>query len=198
MRIINKKKFIFFLISLFILFCLVSGCFFIRYQIITPLINQSAEQTFIIEKGEGSKEIATNLEKVGLIRNKDLFEYYVFYKGWTAQLQAGQYTLSPSLNIPQIAQKIVKGEAVSQEIQVTIPEGFTLKQIDQRLAEVGLIKIGELSKKSQLEGYLFPDTYRFNQGETLEEIVIKMRGNFVRKLDKDLREEIVKQEKTIE
>ena len=198
MKIVNKKKFIFFLVSLFVLFCFVGGCFLIRYQIITPLTNQSTEQTFTIEKGDGLKKIAANLKKAGLIRNENLFEYYIFYRGWAAQLKAGQYILSPSLNIPQIAQRVVKGEAVSQEIQVTIPEGFTLKQIDQRLAEAGLIKTGELSKKTQLEGYLFPDTYRFSREETLEEMIIKMRGNFVRKLDKDLREEITKQEKTIE
>ena len=198
MKIVNKKKFIFFLISVFILFCLVGGCFFVRYQIITPLINQSAGQTFIIEKGEGLKEIAADLEKAGLIRNKNLFEYYVFYKGWATRLQAGQYTISPSLNIPQVAQKIVKGEAVTQEVTLTIPEGFTLKQIDARLAKAGLIEAGELIKRPLLEGYLFPDTYRFSQEADLDEIIIRMRKNFDSKLNEDLRNEITRQGKTIQ
>jgi UPF0755 protein len=198
MKIVNKNKFAFFLISIFILLCLFGGYFFVGHQIITPLSNQAAEETFIIERGEGSEEIAAHLEKANLIRGKIWFTTYVFYKGWAAQLQAGQYILSPSLNIPQIAQKMVRGETISQEIQVTIPEGFTLKQIDARLSEVGLIEAGELMKQSQLEGYLFPDTYRFNQGTALDEIVVKMRENFDRKLDEDLKDEIAGQGKTTE
>jgi UPF0755 protein len=198
MKIVNKNKFAFFLISIFILLCLFGGYFFVGHQIITPLSNQADEETFIIERGEGSEEIAAHLEKANLIRGKIWFTTYVFYKGWAAQLQAGQYVLSPSLSIPQIAQKIVRGETISQEIQVTIPEGFTLKQIDARLNGVGLIKAGELMKQSQLEGYLFPDTYRFNQGTALDEIVVKMRENFDRKLDEDLKDEIAGQGKTTE
>lgn len=198
MRIINKKKFIFFWLSVFLIIaCLGGGCFFIKEQIFTPLNSQSAEQSFTIEKGEGLREIAADLEKEGLIRNKIYFEYYVLYRGWAARLQAGEYLLSPSLDITQIAETIVEGGAASQEITITIPEGFTLKQIDARLTKAGLIEAGELLKQSQLEGYLFPDTYRFNQETALDEIVSKMRNNFDRKLSQDLRDEITRQGKTI-
>jgi len=198
MKIINKKKFIFFWLSIFLVIaCLGGGYFFIKYQIFTPLNSQSTEQSFIIEKGEGLREISINLEKTGLIRNKTYFKYYVLCRGWAARLRAGEYLLSPSLNITQIAETIVKGEAASQEITITIPEGFTLKQIDARLTKAGLIEAGELLKQSQLEGYLFPDTYRFNQEAALDEIISKMRDNFDRKLDEDLRNEIARQGKTL-
>jgi len=198
MKIVNKKKFIFFWLSIFLIVaCLGGGYFFIKYQIFTPLNNQPAEQPFTIEKGDGLREIAAGLEKEELIRNKTYFEYYVLCRGWAARLQAGEYLLSPSLNITQIAETIVKGEAASQEITVTIPEGFTLKQIDARLTKAGLIEAGKLVKQSQLEGYLFPDTYRFNQEATLDEIISKMRDNFDRKLSQDLKDEIARQGKTI-
>ena len=77
------------------------------------------------------------------------------------------------------------------------PEGFTLKQIDARLTKAGLIKAGEILKQPQLEGYLFPDTYRFNQEATLDEIIARMRENFDRKLSQYLRNEIARQDKTI-
>ena len=91
MKIVNKKKFIFFWLSIFLIIALVGGYFLIRYQIFTPLISQSAEQSFIIEKGEGLREIAAHLKETGLIRNKIFFKYYVVYRGWAGQLQAGQY-----------------------------------------------------------------------------------------------------------
>ena len=198
MKIINKKKFILFWLSMFlVVVCLIGGYFLIKYQIFRPLSSQSVEQSFIIEKGEGLREIAANLEEVGLVRNKIYFEYYVLFRGWAARLQAGEYFLSPSLNLPQIAETIVKGEAFSQEITITIPEGFTLKQIDARLTKAGLIEAGELLKQTQLEGYLFPDTYRFSKEATLDEIISKMRDNFDRKLDEDLKGEIARQGKTI-
>jgi UPF0755 protein len=198
MKITNPTRFILFLLSIVLIFaCLIGGYFFIKYQLNIPLNVQSAEQIFTIEKGESLKEIASRLEEANLIRDRIWFLVYVFYKGWAAELQAGQYELSPSLNIPQIAQKIVKGEVVSQEIVITIPEGFTLKQIDARLSQAGLIEAGQLLKQPQLEGYLFPDTYRFDQEASLDEIIAKMRENFDRKLDENLRKEITRQGKTI-
>lgn len=201
MKIVNKKRFIYFASLVFILFlasCATGGYFFVRHQILTPRGGQTIEETFAIEKGESLEEIAAHLEEANLIRNKIWFLWYVFYKGWTTQLKAGHYELNPNMNIPQIAKKIVKGEAISQEIVVTIPEGFNLKQIDVRLAKVGLIRPGDLIKQPQLEGYLFPDTYRFNSDASLEEIISKMRENFDRKLDAELREKITRQDKTIE
>jgi len=197
MKITNKKRFILFLFSVVLLIFLLA-VFYIRYQIITPLNPDGQEQSFNIEKGEGVREIAANLKEAGLIRNGIYFEYYILYKGWAARLQAGQYELSPSFNILQIARKIVKGEAISNEVAVTVPEGFNLKQIDARLTKAGLIGKGELLGRPQLEGYLFPDTYRFGPTETLDEIVAKMRANFEQKIGQDLREEIANQGKSIE
>jgi UPF0755 protein len=196
-KIVNKRKFIFIFSFLIIFFCLLGFCLFLDYQINSPLAVGTEEQIFVIESGQGLKEIAKNLDQAKLIRDKIWFMAYVFYKGWTGQLQAGEYALSPSLNIPQIVQKIVRGEVVPQEIKITIPEGFTLKQIDARLAENDLIKAGELLKRPELEGYLFPDTYQFKKDSSLDEIIVEMMDNFDRKLDENLVAEIERQGKTI-
>jgi len=204
---IKILKIIFLLLIIFA--CLL---FFIlaRYQINTPLSVDETEKTFAIEKGEGLKEISQNLEKSGLIKQAFWFKFYVLTKGWAARLQAGEYYLTPSLNIPQISEKIIKGEVISPEVTVTIPEGFTLKQIDARLAKLGLIQSGEFIslnisqipsfkfQTASLEGFLFPDTYRFSMGATKQEIAEKMFDNFNKKLTEDLKNEIIKQGKTIE
>jgi len=199
-KINSKKRFILVFSSLFLVFLILSlsSYYFIKYQINTPLSDQNIEQVFIIEKGDGLKVIAANLEKDGIIRNSTWFTAYVFYKGLAGNLQAGEYSLNSNLNIIQIADKIFKGDVISREIKVTIPEGFNLKQIDARLSEVGLIEIGELSVQSDLEGYLFPDTYQFNKKMDLDEIINIMKENFNQKLDADLINEIQRQKKTIE
>ncbi len=171
--------------------------FYVDYQIDTPLSVNASEQVFIIESGQGLEEVAQNLFEANLISGKIWFNSYITYKGWATQLQAGEYVLSPVLNIRQISRKIVKGDTLSNEIKVTIPEGFTLRQIDARLANVGLINSGELLKKSELEGYLFPDTYNFDKNAELDDIIVTMMDNFDKKLDKELVTEIERQKKTI-
>ncbi|XOB41677.1 MAG: endolytic transglycosylase MltG [Candidatus Nealsonbacteria bacterium] len=160
------------------------------------------EKLFLVEKGENLFQIAENLEKEDLIKNRFFFGFYVLIKGGQDKLRAGEYFLSPSMNITEIARKIILGEIA--KIMVTIPEGFTVKQIEKLL---GLKLPGR-----DLEGFLFPDTYQFplRVGEedksssspfaaarVGEEVVKKMRDNFEKKLTQDLREEIEKQGKTV-
>jgi UPF0755 protein len=167
--------FLFFVISLFYW-----GIFFPKDKI-------SGEKIFIIEKGKGIFQIGKNLEKEGLIKNRIFFFVYLFLIGKEKNLQAGKYYLSSSMNIPQIAQKIIKGEIA--KIKVTIPEGFTVKQIEEKL---GLKLPGE-----NLEGFLFPDTYEFSIDVSGEEVVKKMKENFERKIS-PYKEEIEKKGKKLE
>jgi len=197
LRINNKKKFIFLLSLVIAFFYCLDLVFIIDYQFDTPLDLTGQEQIFTINSGQGLKQIASNLDEVGLTRDKFWFISYVLYKGWATQLQASEYILSPSLSIRQISQKIISGDALVHEIKVTIPEGFTLKQIDARLAEKSLIKSGELLTKPELEGYLFPDTYNFNVDADLDEIIVIMMDNFDQKLSQGLVAEIERQGKTI-
>lgn len=60
------------------------------------------------------------------------------------------------------------------EIQITFPEGFTVKQIQERLAANGLV----FELDENLEGYLFPDTYRFYKKSTALQVIKKMQDNF--------------------
>lgn len=189
-----------FILSSMLLLFVLFGLFLIviSFQFNIPFSRDPMQNNFVIKRGASLKNIANNLENENLIRNKIWFIGYVFYKGWAAKLQAGQYILSPSLNIKQMAKKMVKGEAISQDIEITIPEGFTLKKIDARLAKAGLIESGELLMYPRLEGYLFPDTYKFDVRGELRDVVYKMRENFDKKLDENLRNEIKKHGKTVE
>jgi len=149
--------------------------------------NATETKLFLIEEGQGLFQIAEKLEKEGLIKNKFFFDFYAFLKGAQGRLQAGEYSLSPAMSVAEIARKIISGDIA--KMVVTIPEGWTQKQIEERL---GLKLPGE-----NLEGFLFPDTYQFPLGVSGEEVVKKMRDNFEKKLTPELREEIKRQGKTI-
>ncbi|MDD5144752.1 MAG: endolytic transglycosylase MltG [Candidatus Pacebacteria bacterium] len=100
------------------------------------------EKVFIIRSGEGSKEIAQNLEKEGIIRWSLVFRAYVLATGISDNLQAGSYSLSSSKSVFQIARKLKKGEIVQKKI--TIPEGWSLRDIGNYFEEKEIAKSQEL------------------------------------------------------
>ncbi len=224
------KKLILFLFFIFIVFV-----FFCWVEIYLPLQPSDTEKRlFVIEKGEGLFEISENLQKEGLIRNKYLFNLFVFLKGAQTKLQAGEYLLSPSMNIAGIEEKIVSGDIVVHTIRIL--EGWNLRDIGWYFENKGMFQAEEFfevagfpaadysissdlpkpvdfsfkydflrdkPKNIGLEGYLFPDTYYIKKQNALsnkqkiEEIIKKMLDNFDKKLTKELRQEIKRQEKTI-
>jgi len=134
------------------------------------------EVFFTVERGDGLREIAGKLEEEDLIRWSVLFKIYVTLQGKAGSLQAGSYLISPSMTIPEIADKFASGDIATAK--VTIPEGFTSLQISQRLeniADDGLLELEEY------QGYLFPDTYYIPYGATEKEIIKIMTDNFKNK-----------------
>jgi len=167
------------------------------WQIFVPLgLNSQEEIIFSIKKGEGSRDIALNLEKQGLIAWAPVFRLYVLTVGVSGNLQAGEYLISPSMNIPEIAQKFSKGEVI--KVKLTIPEGFSAEQIKERLAGFPNIAEAELALLDEKEGYLFPDTYYFSYNVTLDEALKAIEANFEKKITPELKTEIEKQGKTLE
>jgi UPF0755 protein len=175
-----KGIFVFLLLFFSLMFLFLWGIFLPKEKISSPKI-------FSVDKGQGLFEIGENLEKEGLIKSKIFFDFYVFLIGKERNLQAGKYFLSSSMNIPEIAQKIIKGDIA--KMKVTIPEGFTTKEIEERLG----IKL----PAENLEGYLFPDTYYFPIDISGEEVAKIMRENFEKKIS-PYKEEIEKSGKTLQ
>lgn len=119
-----------------------------------------AELLVIIEKGTTVKTVAQMLARQGLIRNRLVFSEYLKLKGLDRKITAGRFRLSPSLSVPEIAQRLTAPRR--ERIAITIPPGVTLKQINEIIVSLGLAAPEELSAyltDKNLEGYLFPDTY---------------------------------------
>ncbi|MDP2946414.1 MAG: endolytic transglycosylase MltG [bacterium] len=194
----NRK--IIYIILVFLVIILISLIVF-WWQIRTPLNPTGETKIFKVEKGDSAKVIAENLKNSDLIKSSFLFRLYVFLALSQYSLKSGEYELSSKMPIRDIGDALVLGE--TNEIVITIPEGFNLKQIEDRLVGAGLIKRNELMnykfskdapsiltdkpKLNSLEGYLFPDTYRFFKDAELSDIIGKMIANLDAKLTPDLR-----------
>jgi len=182
-----------YIITLIVAIILISG--FLIYQGIYLPVDSNSEETitFSVKKGEGAKEIALNLKDQGLIRYSSFFRAYSLIYNQADKLKAGEYELSFSMNIPQIIDKLASEDRIKKII--TIIEGWRLEDIEKYLKEQGIDM--EESLASDLEGYLFPDTYEILPEDGIEEIIKMMTDNFERKLTSELRQEIDFSGKTI-
>nr|WP_283094498.1 endolytic transglycosylase MltG [Paenibacillus sp. ATY16] len=160
-----------------------------------------------IAKGASAFAVSDTLEKHGIIKNSFLFKYYLKAKNEGSHFQAGVYDLSPGMENDEIIAKLNSGDTVAEAmIRFTIPEGFTLLQIADKLSEEKLIDKakflaladsapgweGAESVKSipaddklhhRLEGYLFPETYELKKGSTEEDILKRMMAELDTKLN---------------
>ncbi|GAI94204.1 unnamed protein product, partial [marine sediment metagenome] len=183
----TKRKVLIILVLcfLFLVLSVTAGLFYIQRQLRLPASFSGIEKIFMVKSGEGVKQIACHLENDGLIRNSFYFEFYVWKEKLSQKLQAGEYLLQPDMTIKEIVDAFAQGRVVSNEIQITIPEGFSVRQIEERLVEAGLVKEGalaispsaseywaiyeflkDLEEGTSLEGFLFPDTYKFYKDAT--------------------------------
>lgn len=212
-------KFIRLLIIIFSVLAVISlaGYFYIYFQINFPLDKQSQTQEFIILPGQSAQEISQNLKDQNLIRNTLWFEIYLWLTDQRSQLKAGTYHLSSHQNIPEIVAVLSLMPSPQPSTNVTLPEGFNVQQIAERLEKQEVIdqnmflqEIQAISKYQQdydflegllpdasLSGFLFPDTYDFYKNSEQELVVRKILDNFDQKLDEKLRQDIKAQSKTI-
>src|SRR6266576_3644290 len=75
-----------------------------------PVSSSQTAKYFTVEAGEGVQQIATKLHQASLIRSSQAFVTYVRSNELHDNLQAGTYSLSPSMSVQQIVNKMVKGE----------------------------------------------------------------------------------------
>ena len=142
----KKKKFRFvrFLVTLLILLALlgVGGFYGYRYaeSALQPIDPSSKQYVKVqIPEGSNSQEIGSILEKSGLIKHGLLFTAYVKYKNYS-DLKSGYYNLQKSMGTEDLIKALQKGGTPEpQEVvyaNLTIPEGFTLEQIAQTVAQL--------------------------------------------------------------
>ncbi len=132
-------------------------------------------------------KVAKLLKDAGIIEYKPLFEFYSRISDAKEKMDPGTYTLSTEFDYRAIVKKMQFGSDSQVRTMVTFPEGFTMKEIFKRLEENKICKYDDLMEcaantefnykfleniplgdASRLEGFLFPDTYEFYEGETPE------------------------------
>ena len=157
----------------------VSALLYHQFESAGPL---PVSRVVAIPKGEGRIEIATRLERQGIISNRWTFiASYLLRNALSdspVELKAGEYEIKKHASMADVLNTLVQGKSIL--LKLTIPEGLTSQQIVERVrGEPGLE--GEITDIPQ-EGSLLPDTYRFSKGMARQELLERMQVEMQRYL----------------
>ena len=145
-----------------------------------------------VRSGESAQSVGSRLEQAGVIRNRHFWN--LLFRLDDDHIKTGSYRISLPASPIEIRSILVKGEQLL--VRVTIPEGYTLNQIARIFENEGICSAGDFltaagSERiletfnipgSTVEGYLFPDTYLFEQSYPASLVVEVMANNFFRRL----------------
>jgi UPF0755 protein len=145
------------------------------------------EVTITVNAGEGSVEIGRNLREAGVVDSVNRFRDVAQERGLDGSLKPGTYKLVTGMSLDEVLEILAKGPSTG--IPVTIPEGFTVAQIVDKLADTEQFTKAEVEKaleskdliatlrpegEDSLEGLLFPDTYGIEPDDTAEAVIQEM------------------------
>lgn len=152
-------------------------------QAIKP-VNPTDKKTviFTIQTGETARSIADRLQSQNLIHSPVAFFLIARFGGIANDIQAGDFRLSPSMNLYTITNQLTHG-TVDTWIQIT--EGWRNEEIAHKLSQELDIPENEFLKIAK-EGYMFPDTYRIPKDASAAAVVATFRSNFEKRVTSDL------------
>lgn len=163
----------------------------LRSELESPYYSGAAEGTFVnIPAGSSTNEVARLLANAKILHTELPFRVYMRFTGNSRRIQAGEYRFSEPATPRHVAQRLVHGDVYFRS--VTIPEGLTARETVELLAEKGLGNRAELEQAllrtdwirdldpgaKNLEGYLFPETYRFGHKAGPEDVIHAMVQQF--------------------
>jgi UPF0755 protein len=176
---------------------LIAAVGWFAYAIYADRSHPSQTTQVIVPRGSTFRDIAAQLAAAGIVNNPTVFRAYAKLRRADTDVHAGEFRFAPHQTAAEILQQLQSGGAQIAK-WVTIPEGFTAKEIAQRLQDDGLgsaeayrnaflrdtiVAAGERSKN--LEGYLFPSTYLMPIGATPKVVEQIMTSQFLKELPRN-------------
>ena len=155
-----------------------------------------------VSEGMTTAEIAEQLENKGVIASSLKFRFISRVRGYDNQMKPGTYVLKFGMSDEEVFETMLNG--AKYLVNFTIPEGFTVKDIAERLYNLDLADKEDFLKASEnfapydymatsnnvlytAEGFLFPETYSIESDYSIEEILKVMAGEFDNRLTDEMR-----------
>ena len=187
-----------YIICVVLVSCLLAELGWLAVNEVCALNKEPLTAEVTIDEGDGLGAIAKKLKKAGIIDSKFLFKLYGLFSGTAKKVDAGVYKLDTGMDYHCLEQTMQTGTSAAATVTVTIPEGYTVQQIIELLAENNVSSVEKLTEAaknyvfedysfidnenlgniSRLEGYMFPDTYEFYVKEEAVSALSRLLDNF--------------------
>ncbi len=173
-----------------------SGCSSVVGAMNEPVdLSDTTEIHVTIPSGASTTKISNILEEQGLIKNATMFKILSKELSTDGKMQAGEYILSKSMSSEDIIDKFVEGDVYIETFKFTIPEGYETRHIVEKLTADNLISedvfrsllasdtfdyrfLKDIDPATNLEGFLFPETYEMKVGADEKAVINKMLSQF--------------------
>ena len=170
--------------------CLLAGVGWLLVNDVCSLNKDPVEVKLVIEEGDTLSDVANKLKDAGLINYKGVFKLTSGFFKYKSYVEPGSYDLNSDMDYRALIRNMHDWEADSKEAQglvsVTIPEGYTVREIIELLAKSGVASVAELEDAcanfefadydflddsqlgsiDRMEGFLFPTTYEFDKNKS--------------------------------
>lgn len=164
------------------------------FKIVDTPLKIKDEEIIEVAEGDSFYGVLNKLSEEDKIKNEFLVKLYLKIRGIKPEVLAGTYKLDKSMTLDEII-TLLSSDSTVGKIYITIPEGYTIDDIATELEEnnicssedfINSVKNYDLpayvsnnpNKRYNLEGFLFPDTYSFNENENADFVVKTMINRF--------------------
>lgn len=165
---------------------------------VIPAEEHPPSKVVVVPDGSTFQYVATLLEREGLIRSSFSFVLFGKFQSADRKVHAGEYELNPGMTPAEILAILRNGQVVLHPL--TIPEGLTIVQIADVVSQDGLTDRAEFLrlakdpafiaslgiKAETLEGYLYPNTYKFPRAVKAREVLVTMVEQLKQVVGQDL------------
>ena len=165
---------------------------------VIPTEEHPPSQVVVIPDGSTFQHVAVLLERERLIKSGPIFVLFGKSQSADRKVHAGEYELNPGMTPAEILSKLLNGQVLLHPL--TIPEGLTITQIADVVSQQGLTDREEFLrlakdrefivslgiKAETLEGYLYPNTYKFPRGIKAREVLVAMVEQLGQEVGPDL------------
>lgn len=196
-----------FLVGVLVLLVVLGGGGFFAYRYYDDDVHRAHRAgqptlTVTVPPGTSVSGVADVLLSKGVIDSSVVFQVYVRLHGYNSRLEAGNYDIPGGANMADVVALL--GHSQADQVTVTIPEGFTVKQVGDAIEKKGLFSSAEYVKavKSDqfsqdflagrpagagVDGFLFPDTYNFSARATPDDVINAQLNRFGQQVTREMR-----------
>ena len=210
----KRNRTIIYLACVVLVSCLLAGIGWLLVNDVCSLNKPYTEVEITVEEGDSRGDVAKKLHDAGLVNSRLVFNIAGTFLHYNRYVEPGTYKLNSDMDFRALITNMHDWETDAKEaqglIKVTIPEGYTVREIIDLLAEKGVatkedledacanfefqsysfLKEDMLGKVNRMEGFLFPTTQAFDPEKTAVYDIDTMLTNFVAQFDDDMMADI--------